>query len=109
MVRVVYNACHGGFSLSRKAREMMACAGVESAQKHLDKHSGGSSRWFDYHAHDLQRHDERLVSVVQALGSQANGWAADLRIAEVSGPYRIDEYDGAESVETPNSYEWVTP
>jgi len=31
---------------------------------------------------------------------------ADLRIAEVDGLYRIDEYDGAESVETPGSYEW---
>jgi len=99
MVRVVYNACHGGFSLSRKACEMMACAGVESAQKHLDKHPEGS-RWFDYRADDLQRQDVRLVSVVQALGSQANGRFANLRIAEVSGPYRIDEYDGAESVET---------
>jgi len=29
-----------------------------------------------------------------------------LRIDEVDGLYRIDEYDGAESVKTPGCYEW---
>lgn len=108
MVRVVYNACYGGFGLSRKGCEALARAGVESAQKYLDDHPE-DARWFDYCADDVDRHDDRLVQVVHELGDVASGRFAKLRITEVTGPYRIDEYDGAESVETPNSYDWVTP
>ena len=32
-----------------------------------------------------------------------------ITIVEVDGPYRIDEYDGNESVMTPDSYDWITP
>jgi hypothetical protein len=49
-----------------------------------------------------------LVQVVEELGDKANGRCAKLRIAEVPAGtlYRIDEYDGFESVETKDSYEW---
>ena len=57
----------------------------------------------------IERHDPVLVQVVEELGDKANGKFAKLDIKEVSGPYRIDEYDGMESVETPDSYDWVTP
>jgi hypothetical protein len=59
--------------------------------------------------HNVDRHDPILVQVVEELGDKANGMCAKLAIAEVSGPYRIDEYDGNESVETPGSYDWITP
>ena len=59
--------------------------------------------------HNVDRHDPVLVQVVEELGKEANGPHADLRIEEVDGPYRIDEYDGMESVETPDSYEWIVP
>jgi hypothetical protein len=44
------------------------------------------------------------------MGEKANGAHASLRIAEIpaGSKYRIDEYDGAESVETPDSYDWQT-
>jgi hypothetical protein len=58
---------------------------------------------------NVDRHDPILVQVVEELGDKANGSYAKLAIAEVSGPYRIDEYDGNESVETPGSYDWITP
>ena len=61
-----------------------------------------------YYGH-VERHDPALVQVVEEMGDEANGEYAELRIAEVSGPYRIDEYDGFESVETPGSYDWITP
>ena len=61
-----------------------------------------------YHR-DVSRHDPVLVQVVEELGDKANGMCAKLAIAQVSGPYRIDEYDGFESVETPGSYDWITP
>ena len=57
----------------------------------------------------VDRHDPILVQVVEELGDKANGMCAQLAIEEVSGSYRIDEYDGFESVETPESYEWITP
>jgi hypothetical protein len=57
----------------------------------------------------VERHDPVLVQVVEELGEKAGGKFSELRIQEVSGPYRIDEYDGMESVETPDSYDWITP
>lgn len=58
---------------------------------------------------NVDRHDPILVQVVEELGDKANGKYSELAIAEVDGQYRIDEYDGMESVETPGSYDWVTP
>jgi hypothetical protein len=58
---------------------------------------------------DVDRHDPVLVQVVEELGEKAGGNYAELAIAEVDGPYRIDEYDGYESVKTADSYDWITP
>lgn len=62
--------------------------------------------WYD---RDVERHDPVLVQVVEELGDKANGKHANLRIAEVSGSYRITEYDGYETVETPHDCYWITP
>jgi hypothetical protein len=62
--------------------------------------------WYD---HKVSRHNPILVQVVEELGDKANGSYAKLAIAEVSGPYRIDEYDGFESVVEPDGYDWITP
>jgi hypothetical protein len=64
----------------------------------------------DYgHIEGVARHDPILAEIVERLGDQANGMCAKLRIKEIpSGtPYRIDEYDGSESVETNDTYEWT--
>ena len=58
---------------------------------------------------NVNRHDHIIVQVVEELGDKANAEYAKLRIAQVSGPYRIDEYDGFESVETPNGIDWIIP
>lgn len=57
---------------------------------------------------NFERTDPVLIRVIEELGAAANGAHADLQIAEVpSGArYRIDEYDGAESVMTPEDYAW---
>jgi hypothetical protein len=68
------------------------------------KHS--EQTWYD---HNVSRHDPILVQVVEELGDKANGMCAKLAIKEVSGPYRIDEYDGNESVVEPDGYDWITP
>lgn len=57
---------------------------------------------------DLQRHDKDLVAVVEELGDKANGSCADLEVVETSSNlYRISSYDGAESIETPESIDWI--
>ena len=58
---------------------------------------------------DVARHDPILVQVVEELGDKANGSCARLAIDEVSGPYKIDEYDGLETVVEPNGIDWITP
>lgn len=117
-MKVVYNACYGGYSLSRKAKLRLVELG------HAIPHPGKEIHWEignlknsdsndvainDSSFRAIPRHDPRLVQVVEELGERANGDHANLRITEVDGRYRIDEYDGNESVETPDSYEWVTP
>lgn len=51
---------------------------------------------------DLNRTDPILVQVVEELGKHANGMCADLAIVDLAPGtrYRIDEYDGNESVVT---------
>lgn len=57
---------------------------------------------------NISRTDLALVQVVEELGEAANGIYAQLAIVEISAglKYRIDEYDGLESVMTPDDYQW---
>lgn len=89
-IKIVYNACHGGFSLSERAHEELS---RESAQK---------KDWYNH------RHDPALVRVVERLGDAASGRYSRLRVAELSGNrYWIDEYDGAETVHGPDTIPWT--
>ena len=97
MYKVVYNARYGGFSLSKEASQYLN-----------DKYSMGISIEFGFLPDNIERHDKRLIECVELLGEKANGFCANLKIAEISTTtYRIDEHDGFESVETPDSYDWV--
>lgn len=112
--KVVINACYGGFSLSREAvllgrkisGDVTWCP--ESIQG--DTYGDGQVIDEDYGGiDDMPRHDETLVQVVEELGSRANGLFAGLEVRVIDGAiYRIDEYDGYESVEVPESIDWVT-
>ena len=80
MAKVVYSAApsgngRGGFGLSRAATERLAALGLPAAQHHI---AAGIRGGF----YDVDRHDPRLVRVVEEMGSAANGDGADLRIAE---------------------------
>ena len=84
--KIVVNDCYGCFSLSEKAKNW------------LDQHGG----W------DGSRHSTNLVKCVETLGHEANGRNARLRVTEIDGnKYRIREHDGYETVETPESINWV--
>jgi hypothetical protein len=145
MTKVVYNACYGGFGLSKEACQRYW--DIKGQQVWIEQNPGFISLdmfdvWLvspenriekkdtdDFYAmnmdervaynqacseqtwyyRDVDRHDPVLVQVVEELGKKAGGNYAELAIAEVYGSYRIDEYDGYESVETADSYDWITP
>lgn len=98
MGKIVYNGCYGGFGLSKKAWDMYKSR-TESA---YGAKAVASSQW------EIDRQDPILVEVIEELGRKANGPHADLHIRELSPGtrYRIEEYDGWETVETPDDIEW---
>ena len=93
MTKIVYNACFGGFGLSLTAWE-----------RYRELGGTAEDRW-DL---DHQRTDPILVQVVEELGNRANTRFSDLCIRDVptGTKYRIDEYDGMESVMTVDDYNW---
>lgn len=109
-MKVVYNTCYGGFSLSKPAIERyLNLKGlpfiVETSKYGLPSYTVNGEHWCD---RDIPRNDPALVQVVEELGKAASGAHASLAITEVkSGErWRIDEYDGSESVMTIDDYEW---
>jgi hypothetical protein len=112
--KIVYNACYGGFGLSDKAFEaLLDKKGVpwevyskEFGFTQYRNTDTGDIIWSSSYEED--RSDKDLVSVVEEFGAKANGMCARLKIKEVpkGWTYRIDEYDGYESVNTRDDYEW---
>lgn len=115
--KVVYNACFGGYSLSNEA--VMRYLEIKGITIYPEKSDWGYwAYWYDspetriedsesyFEPDEIERHDPILVQVVEELGAKAAGDFAKLRIKTVNGPYRIDEYDGLESVMTPEDYSW---
>lgn len=118
--KVVYNNCYGGFSLSLKAvdwleehcKDEALCERIKMIKTNdLSSDVSLKYEYLCYGISDLfdgKRHHPDLVAVVEALGKEASGTCANLAIEEISGnQYRIDEYDGAEDVITPNGNDWI--
>ena len=111
-MKVVINACFGGFSVSKEAAEFMAKRGHKEAKKLLaeyadtlkrfDSYANGKPskkndweyRMFDikikygtrpkFHGFlDCPRHDPDLVAAVESLGKAAEGECAFLKVVEV--------------------------
>lgn len=121
MAKVAYNACYGGFSLSDKAIARYAelkgitlypePSGWGGAMHWLSPPTGDKNaddRRKSLYVRDLERDDPTLIQVIEELGDEANGMCARLRIENIPAgtSYRIDEYDGNESVMTANEYQW---
>jgi hypothetical protein len=110
MTKIVYNDCYGGFGLSKKAIQRYCELSGLGAKFVEDEYSGywelpNGDYWY---ASDLSRDDPFLVQVVEELGEEAEGNAASLSIRELPADtkYRIDEYDGLETVMTIDEYKW---
>ena len=91
-MKVVINTSYGGFGLSKAARKYMEGLGIP----------------LDAYTFDIPRHDPRLVQAVEDLGVAAAGDFGDLEIQDIEGTkYWIEEYDGLETLHTPQSIPWV--
>ena len=101
MNKVVINICYGGFGLSEKARILYNNYAAAKGMKTFEDCYG-----FSY---EISRHCPILIRVVEELGSEASGDYAELHIEEVySKIYRIEEYDGFESVVERFEQAWIT-
>ena len=97
---VVINTCYGGFGLSMAALRRLA-------------------RWLDMSIDDVRdryifapkqemRHCPFLVRVVRQMEHHSWDKNARLSIVEITGnQYRINEYDGLENIETPDTMLWT--
>ena len=101
MNKVVINICYGGFGLSEKARILYNQYATVKGMKTFED-------CYDISC-EISRHCPILIRVVEELGSEASEDFANLCIEEVYGKiYRIDEYDGYESVIEPSDQTWIT-
>jgi len=114
MTKVVVNACYGGFGLSEKAivrygeikglnlvkiETTYGTGDDQFTSEHFAIDGVDDPDHYFYYG-DLERTDPALVQVVEELGDEANGWAANLRIAVVpdDAKWYIDDYDGIETI-----------
>ena len=106
MKKIVINKCYGGFSISEKAAKYMAARGDRRAKKELEETAAHKDKFYGYgyvegFEGQYERDNPLLVEAVEALGTEANGWAADLKVVEIpeNVEWEIDNYDGLEQVE----------
>lgn len=97
MNKIVINSCYGGFSLSKKA------------VKWLTEHGSNEARYTHIYGYwSGSRHNPLLVKCVEELGDEASGACAQLEIETIEGNlYRIEEYDGMETVITPSNQDYT--
>ena len=124
MNKIAYNICYGGFTLSIQAVNWLEQHCNDSELKEFIKNEKSDimsdiripksiknmhicssvTHWFDE-----RRHHNDLIAVIESLGDRASGDCAELRIFYTdSNRYRIEDYDGVESVITPDEQQdWV--
>lgn len=91
MNKIAYNNCYGIFSLSIKAINWIR----ENYPEFND---------FEF----KERHNPVLIKCIETLGPEVNGVVSNIEIKTIDGRvYRIDEYDGLETVVEPNDEEWI--
>lgn len=113
-MKVAINACFGGFSLSDEAFVKLVGMPIdvfyrkELGDKEYEDYVARFSGKFHDNMHRLpdgiERHDPRLIAVIEEMGSDhrtgASGDCAYLRVVEIPDgvDYEIEEYDGNEHV-----------
>lgn len=102
---IVYNSCYGGgFGLSEEAQKLYLEKKGHTPKLHKGKYSWERHYYidelYDVEFEEIDRSDPVLVEVVRELGDKASDEFAKLLVKEASSGtlYRIEEYDGLESV-----------
>ena len=101
MSKVAINKCYGGFSISKE------CAKWIENEYGIDL-----SKEYDYGAYyfDEKRHAKELIEAIETLGSKVcSGDCARILLEDCdSGLYLIEEYDGYETLITPDyEFDWI--
>ena len=118
VMKVVINRCHGGFGLSEKAYTRLIELGMRVTQfddeGHYKDGTAGIFEWTKPNDIGLMgrygltdrsdpkiRTDQRLITIVEELGGEADGRFADLKVVEIPDgiKWEIDEYDGIEHID----------
>ena len=83
-MKIVINACYGGFGLSKEALALF-------------NERSGTVNTYEY---DIERNNPILVEIVEQLGEAADGHFAELKVVEIPDDvqWQIEEYDGNEWV-----------
>ena len=81
-MKIVINACYGGFGLSKEALALF-------------NERSGAVVTYDF---NIKRNDPILVEIVEQLGEAADGDYAELKVIEIPDDvqWQIEEYDGNE-------------
>lgn len=125
MTKVAFNACYGGFNLSDEGMNLLAerkGMTLYPSPLELDGQTFSTiTTWWTkppsearsypediLRVSDFARTDSDLIAVIEEMGNAAAGKHSRLEIRELAPgtQYRIDEYDGWESVTTIDEYEW---
>lgn len=89
-MKVVYNVDFGGFSLSPDAVEYIRSKDSKAIKE------------YDDDGRDIERTNPYLIEYIERFGAEsANGRHADLKVVNLPDnctDYRIDEYDGLETI-----------
>ena len=109
MTKIVYSACFGGFGLSKQA--MYRYAEIKGLSVVDDEYGFNyilTSEGKRLSDDNIRRDDPALVQVVEELGDEANTRFSELRVVDLPAgtKYRIEEYDGYESIETEDDIRW---
>ena len=93
-MKVLINTQYGGYSISQLALELIA---ERKQVPTIDQYS-------------LPRTDPDAIHVFNQLGSEVfSGRLADVSLREITADkYFIDEYDGMETIVTPDQIKWLT-
>ena len=113
IIKVVYNARYGGFSISQECAQFMADKGSKEAQRMLKEYEDdGICQWW-YGSWEGTRHDPLLVEAVEKLGHLAGEDPGHkypqhgIYTLEYGTKYIIEEYDGLERIVEPEDIAWI--
>lgn len=110
-MKIVINTCYGGFGLSDEAFEkLLAAKGIEFDKKegtlcthYYTKGYVDNDEYYlnpcDFYDNE-KRTDPDLIRIVEEMGEDSFGWAAELAVLEIPDDvqWQIEEYDGREWV-----------